>query len=360
MRQASDENSIPQPADIAGELSLEALAAETAAQRASARRLRTAVGRAHLPDRAFYVFTAGLLPLATAKGPIAPTFRQLQDRLNGMDSATLARSLDHLERHGWITRTRDGRKVTYQLQTGEVCECRPGRGQPMTGAERKRKQRAKARQAEDVTLTASKPDWLVTLTASEERNLIQTRDVTLTASEMSRSAGAITMSRSLQRHDSERDKPQVKPRFDAIGSDLHPEQVLTTPVPAENDTPAAAENPALDLELPQPENHPNLTAADPCPGQVQSSGFGLTGSGSDKTLGQQVRGGAGPVLPSGSSTSENRGGTAPKYMGNTTGNAPGIVDMETRRALRVITGILGPVEVVESWPAGSAGEWANR
>jgi hypothetical protein len=157
--------------------------------------LRNAVGKATLPDKAFLVFGV-LLMLMPDKDAYAVqvTWRTLQAKSNTTSSARLSGSLEHLARHGWITRTRlpgQGRPVLYGLQFGEQCECRPGRGHPMTAAERQARSRARRKEdAADVTLTRSK-------------------DVTLNGEQ-----------RHFLCHDNERDKPQVRGGVRNRGTDV--------------------------------------------------------------------------------------------------------------------------------------------
>jgi hypothetical protein len=227
-----------------GELSLQAYADEVAAQRARAqrpeksrqRRLRAAVEQAHLPDRAFTVFVAGLLPFANSNGKISnqnqPSFRELQRRLNGMSWSTLARSLEHLERHGWVTRVTDGKKKTrYALYVGVVCDCRPGRGQRMTGAERVRKHRAMARWretlAEDIAAVSNERYTNREGTVSNERyNHVSNERYT--------NRGDVTPVSVTN--------PRSNPEFPLIRTDLHQEQVLTPTGPVQDSTTFTGEN----------------------------------------------------------------------------------------------------------------------
>jgi hypothetical protein len=163
--------------------------------------LRKAAEAACLPQGALFVLTQGLLLQADENGIIhedsQPTFRQLQQKLGKMSSRTLADSLEHLERHHWLTRGKAGKRVRYELSMGELCECRPGRGHPMTDAERQRKSRKQRAERRSVTLTGSKN---VTLNRSNQRP-----DVTST----------------------ECDKPHLRPGAPVRGSDtsLEPTEV---------------------------------------------------------------------------------------------------------------------------------------
>jgi len=136
-------------------------------------KLRRAANKANLPDKP-YIVLDGLRLLLPDKDAhlVQVTWRQLQVQCNGMSNETLTRSLDHLERHGWITRTRiggQGNPVRYELLIGKPCECR---GRPTTSAERMRRMRDKRRKAaSDVTLNGSKD-----LTASGSKHLA---DVTI-------------------------------------------------------------------------------------------------------------------------------------------------------------------------------------
>lgn len=112
--------------------------------------LRKAAQAARMPQGAYTVFTTGLLGLADAETSVIPagkqpTFRKLQERCGAMSSSTMSASLDHLERHKWMTRTKVAGRVYYELQEGKQCSCRPGRGQPMTPSERKRESRLRAK-----------------------------------------------------------------------------------------------------------------------------------------------------------------------------------------------------------------------
>ena len=194
---------------------------------ASSSRMRTTVERANLPDKPFLVFTQGLLPLSGKQSVITdsnqPSFRRLQERCNRMAAQTLADALDHLERHGWIIRTRVGRRVFYTLDVGVACECRPGRGKPMSSAQRVAKHRASKRRngTGDVTLNLSKD---VTLNLSKDVTLNLSKDVTpnlskdVTPNRSNRPDGCNTV---------ERYKPQVRPPESAYSTDrnLEPTEV---------------------------------------------------------------------------------------------------------------------------------------
>jgi hypothetical protein len=91
-----------------------------------------------------------------ANGFARVTWNELAARCYGMANETLRRSLEHLERHGWITRS-PGRPTRYELHEGDQCQCKPGRGNAMTPAERQRKSRSERKtRAADVTETGSK------------------------------------------------------------------------------------------------------------------------------------------------------------------------------------------------------------
>jgi hypothetical protein len=95
-----------------------------------------------------------------------PTWETISAKCNQMAAGTVDRSLEHLERHEWVVRWKVGVRNFYQFQAGKPCRCRPGRGHPMSQAERKRESRAKqAAQRRDVTLTGADD---VTLNGSDQ------------------------------------------------------------------------------------------------------------------------------------------------------------------------------------------------
>jgi len=82
---------------------------------------RAATALAGLPSGASLVYHA----LLAVPSPRELKFSRLQARC-GVSGRTVQRALEHLERHGWITRTKlAGGKVRHDLHIGEPCECRP-------------------------------------------------------------------------------------------------------------------------------------------------------------------------------------------------------------------------------------------
>jgi len=158
--------------------------------------LSAAIEKAVLPSRDYRIFSALLRQRAEWKTAAIPAKfqpRGLADlaRLARMSKANLCRGLEHLESHGWLTRTRAdkrgrGHRTTYQLTRGMSCDCTGARPEPMTDAERMRKyrQRRKARPAGETTPEVSQDG--VTREAesvSGPRNKVSQDDVTKCLSE---------------------------------------------------------------------------------------------------------------------------------------------------------------------------------
>jgi DNA-binding MarR family transcriptional regulator len=81
----------------------------------------------------------------------------------GISKSTLALSLNHLQRHGWLLRWRHftdkgiggrGHLTTYQLELGTDCDCpsRARRAEPVSDAERMRRYRAR-KKGSDIHVT---------------------------------------------------------------------------------------------------------------------------------------------------------------------------------------------------------------
>ena len=249
------------------ELSLQELAAQVAAQRGAAQRAakRRAMRKSgHLAPVAHVYQDLVTVEVLTNK---PKTLREYADRCN-MPYRTWARHVEVLEGGGWVTHVRGGGRGNPSRFVTHIGNPLPPRPEPKSGKQRYRewyRRNKAARVTESETQpngeVAHKPneDWPTNLT--NERGTIQPEP-----------NGTFAFGSAGQ--------PPFSP---LIGSDPHQEQVLTTPGPAENDTTRAGKNTRATTP-------PNLTAADPCPGQVQSSGFGLTGSDTDKTLRRQVWG----------------------------------------------------------------------
>jgi hypothetical protein len=115
--------------------------------------LRQKFKAAHYGDSAKLVFDKLTLAAGEDNSLVRITWDELGARCYDMSRKTLDRSLEHLERHGWLTRA-PGRPTRYELHEGEPCRCKPGRGQASTSTERMRRRRAKLRdEAADVTAT---------------------------------------------------------------------------------------------------------------------------------------------------------------------------------------------------------------
>jgi hypothetical protein len=206
-------------------------------------KLRRAANKANLPDKP-YIVLDGLRLLLPDKDAhlVQVTWRQLQVQCNGMSNETLTRSLDHLERHGWITRTRiggQGNPVRYELLIGKPCECR---GRPTTSAERMRRMRDKRRKAaSDVTLNGSKD-----LTASGSKHLA---DVTISGV-TSRSSEAVFTCREPTSPKNSTDVPA-----ESVAKDLLSESVENHPPPraASVSAGSSASRPAAQTLTPRPQ-----------------------------------------------------------------------------------------------------------
>lgn len=114
--------------------------------------LARAIEAADMPPREYRIFGALLRQAARWKtAEILDRFQpSLADlaRMSKMSRQTLLDGLGHLEKHGWVTRTRStggrGHKTAYQLQAGVSCNCgKQERPRPKTEAERARRHRQK-------------------------------------------------------------------------------------------------------------------------------------------------------------------------------------------------------------------------
>jgi len=114
--------------------------------------LARAIEDADMPPREYRIFGALLRQSARWKTAeildrFQPSLAELA-RMSKMSRQTLLDGLAHLEKHGWITRTRStggrGHKTSYQLQVGIGCDCgKRERPRPRTEAERARRYRQK-------------------------------------------------------------------------------------------------------------------------------------------------------------------------------------------------------------------------
>jgi DNA-binding PadR family transcriptional regulator len=150
--------------------------------------LSAAIEEAVLPSRDYRIFSALLRQRAEWKtANIQAKFqpRGLADlaRLAKMSKASLCRGLEHLESHGWITRTRadkrgPGHRTTYQLTRGMSCDCLKQRPEPASDADRARRYRerkraaALAKEVSQVTVTQE------AISVSESRDEVSQDDVT--------------------------------------------------------------------------------------------------------------------------------------------------------------------------------------
>jgi hypothetical protein len=111
------------------------------------------------------------------------TWDTLQEKLGGMPWWTFKDARDHLGREGWLTWHRGtgwGRPNIYELHHGQACLCRPGRGNPMTAAERKFRSRFWAEAARLVTLSLERDAALAQDKDEADVTLSLDKDVTLT------------------------------------------------------------------------------------------------------------------------------------------------------------------------------------
>ena len=110
---------------------------------------RNAMERSGIKGAAFSVYGTLLMIQKLPPGRRPKTLKQLAERC-GVSGATLTRALEHLNRHGWVTRERGGGKnnpTRIEPIRGAPCDCRPDRKKPMTNAEKCRAYRRRKRTA---------------------------------------------------------------------------------------------------------------------------------------------------------------------------------------------------------------------
>jgi predicted transcriptional regulator len=103
--------------------------------------LKAAIIKANLPPRDFKVYMVLMDRAQWGTAKIADKFqpRSLQElaRRGNMSEANVKRSLNHLQRHGWVKRYRHltgkgiggrGHPTRYQLEHGRDCDCRNEKG----------------------------------------------------------------------------------------------------------------------------------------------------------------------------------------------------------------------------------------
>ena len=120
--------------------------------------LSTAIEKARMPARDYRVFRALFKRAAWGSAVIPAKFQPRSLKViardtGGLSEATVKRSLNHLEEHGWIVRARDafkgrGHSTAYGLTIGEDCDCNSGRPEPKSGAERAKRYRDRKKAAQ--------------------------------------------------------------------------------------------------------------------------------------------------------------------------------------------------------------------
>jgi predicted transcriptional regulator len=143
--------------------------------------LKRAIKAARLPSRDRNLFR-DLLETANWKSAVLPDRFQPRNmdelaRIAGVSTRTALRSVDHLEKHGWITRTRNpkpgrqGRAITYGFEVGESCWCTPDRPAAASGIDRTRKWRERKQRQICVTDPAFQRQDAVTIDARERHGI---------------------------------------------------------------------------------------------------------------------------------------------------------------------------------------------
>jgi hypothetical protein len=114
------------------------------------KQLRDAMERADMPPRDYRIFGALVFRADWASGVIPKQFQPrsltVLANITRMSRASVAEGLNHLERHGWVTRTRQGpgrgKSTVYGLRIGVDCNCagvnEVNQAAPKTEAERAR------------------------------------------------------------------------------------------------------------------------------------------------------------------------------------------------------------------------------
>jgi hypothetical protein len=141
--------------------------------------LAHAIDKADLPPRDYRIYRA-LFKRADWKTGVIPARwqpRSLRDIATDthLGVATICRSLNHLESHGWITRHRTtpgrGHATTYELLTGMDCDCITGRPEPMTGSQRTQLWRAR-KKASHPSVTQPEKASQIDVTTGEKASQI--------------------------------------------------------------------------------------------------------------------------------------------------------------------------------------------
>jgi hypothetical protein len=127
-------------------------------------KLSRAIENSNLSPRDYRIFGALLHQHARWQTAVIadrwqPSLAELADEA-GISKQTLCTGLDHLERHGWISRSRSGgrNRTAYQLNAGINCDCaKPDRAPPKSDADRARAYRARKRAvSRDATVQISR------------------------------------------------------------------------------------------------------------------------------------------------------------------------------------------------------------